>query len=84
LLKLAEKKGLLPKEGYKLEMVSPLFRQTLSHQLIAGQFISIKLKKKPALSEEWKWVDRSKLQEQAFPQFINQFLKATTKQTVLF
>lgn len=84
LLKQAEKNGLLPKDGYKLEMVSPLFRQTLSHQLIAGQFISVQLKKKPALAAKWKWVDQNELTAEAFPQFINQYLRSSTKQTVLF
>lgn len=84
ILKQAEKNGLLPKEGYKLEMVSPLFKQTLSHQLIAGQFISVQLKKKPALATHWKWIDRDELTKEAFPQFINQYLKSTATQTVLF
>lgn len=84
LLKLAEKKGLLPRDGYKLEKISPLFRQTLSHQLIAGQFISVKLKKKPILAANWVWTDQEKLSAQAFPQFINQFLKAESTQAALF
>ena len=84
ILKQAEKNGILPKDGYKLEIVSPLFRQTLSHQLIAGQFISVQLKKKPTSAAKWKWVDRKELSAEAFPQFINQYLKSTATQTVLF
>ncbi|MEY3324553.1 MAG: hypothetical protein RLZ11_867, partial [Bacteroidota bacterium] len=64
--------------------ISSLFKQTLSHQLIAGQFIRVRLKKKPAFATKWQWVKEEKLQEQAFPQFINQFLKATTTQAILF
>ena len=84
LLKMAEKKGFLPRDGYKLDKISPLYRQTLSHQLIAGQFISVKLKKKPSLIGNWVWIEQGKLSEQAFPQFINQFLKAEATQAALF
>ncbi len=84
ILKTAEKTKILPAGAYTLENISALFKQTLSHQLIAGQFIRIRLKKKPVLNAEWKWVTADQLQQQAFPQFINQFLQATAAQTILF
>ena len=84
ILKAAEKAKILPVGSYAIETISSLFKQTLSHQLIAGQFIRVRLKKKPALADDWQWVKEEKLQEQAFPQFINQFLKATTTQAILF
>lgn len=83
-LKMAEKNNYLPKQDYVVESVSPLFKQTLSHQIIVGQFIRIRLKKKPALSPTWKWVTTTALKKQAFPQLINQFLQAAATQTVLF
>jgi A/G-specific adenine glycosylase len=61
------------KDEYELQSLSPIMKQQLSHQLIAGQFLSIKLKKKPA--EDWIWVDKKELKEYAFPRFINQFLE---------
>lgn len=84
ILKMAEKTKILPANFYTLENVSSLFKQTLSHQLIAGQFIRVRLKKKPALNEEWQWISLDQMQQQAFPQFINQYLKATAAQTILF
>jgi A/G-specific adenine glycosylase len=84
LLKLAEKNKLIPANAYVVESISSLYRQTLSHQIIAGQFIRIRLRKKPLLDKEWNWLDAAALQSQAFPQLINQYLQATATQTILF
>ena len=80
----AEKKGWLFANAYRTEQVSALYRQTLSHQLIAGQFIHIVVKKKPMLDKEWEWVSAEHLDQLAFPQFINQHLKADSRQSSLF
>jgi len=37
----AEKEKLLEKRNYDVISISPLYKQQLSHQLIAGQFITI-------------------------------------------
>jgi A/G-specific adenine glycosylase len=71
----AEKKKWVLKKGYALLSVSPLYKQQLSHQLIAGQFIRVCLKKKPKLGSEWLWVTKNKIRKYAFPQFINQYLR---------
>ena len=84
LLKQAEKNKLIPSGAYSVEFISPLYRQALSHQLIAGQFIRIRLRKKSSLDKEWKWLDAAALKSQAFPQLINQYLQATATQTILF
>ena len=55
--------------------ISSLFKQQLSHQLIAGQFIKIKLKQKPQLNNDWLWITKNKASKYAFPQFINQYLQ---------
>ena len=73
----------LEKEKYELISVSPLYKQQLSHQLIAGQFIKLKLKKKPA-EKNWMWLSKSELKKHAFPQFINQYLKEGIQKQVLF
>jgi A/G-specific adenine glycosylase len=83
-LKLAEKNNYLPPQAYKVEWVSPLFKQTLSHQIIVGQFIRIRLKKKGAFPSNWTWVNDEQLKQQAFPQLINQYLQAAATQTILF
>ena len=84
ILQLAEKKKWLTKKNYELLTVSPLFKQQLSHQLIAGQFIKIKLKQKPTAFKEWLWVTKNKAGKYAFPQFINQYLREKAGQQSLF
>ena len=84
ILQLAEKKKWLTKKNYELLTISPLFKQQLSHQLIAGQFIKIKLKQKPKAFKEWLWVTKNKAGKYAFPQFINQYLREKAGQQSLF
>lgn len=76
-LKKAEKNMGLRKKQYSLISVSPLFRQQLSHQLIAGRFIRIRLKQDEELENDWQWVSKEQLNELAFPRYINQFLSNT-------
>ena len=83
ILQQAEKKGLLSKGNYEVMAVSSRFRQQLSHQLIAGQFIQVKLKKKPALKKDWFWVARKKIVRYTFPKFINQYLQEVSRATKL-
>jgi len=75
ILQQAGKNKWLLKGHYKFGSVSPLYKQRLSHQLIAGQFIKILLKKKPLLQNKFVWVKKMKLGKYAFPQLINQYLK---------
>lgn len=84
ILQEAEKKKWLTKKDYELLTVSPLFKQQLSHQLIAGQFIKIKLNSKYNSAKEWIWVSKNKAVKYAFPQFINQYLREKTGQQSLF
>lgn len=79
-----EKKRWLQKKKYELISVSPLFKQQLSHQLIAGQFIRIKLSQKPADLPAGQWVAKSRIEKYAFPQFINQYLRENGGQQSLF
>ena len=73
-LLLAEKQGLLKKKSYQLVAMSPVYKQQLSHQLIAGQFITIKMKRVTGLNNDWIWVEEKKLKKYAFPKFINFYL----------
>lgn len=80
ILQEAEKKKWIWKKGYELLSVSPLYKQQLSHQLVAGRFIRLILKKKPGLNHDpmaagWLWVMKNKIGKYAFPQFINQYLR---------
>lgn len=75
LIGLAEQQEWMPAKKYSLSFVSPLFKQQLSHQLIAGRFISLKLEKPGKLPEGTVWVSRKEMAEYPFPKFINQFLE---------
>lgn len=89
ILREAEKKKLILKKGYELLSISPLYKQQLSHQLIAGQFIRLKLKNKPKLNTDpvaigWLWVTKNKSGKYAFPRFINQYLQEKAVRQSLF
>jgi A/G-specific adenine glycosylase len=75
ILKEAEKKKLIQKNEYELLAVSPVNKQLLSHQLISGQFIKLRLMKKPGHDKTWLWKLKSRIGIYAFPQFINQYLR---------
>ena len=70
-----EKRKWVPKNNFELVSVSALFKQQLSHQLIAGQFIKLRLTQKPVLTNDWIWVTKAMVGKYAFPQFINQYLR---------
>jgi len=76
----AEKLNWLQKKNYEIMAVSPLFKQQLSHQLIAGQFIKVKMKERLDMKEDVSWVTIKELKKFAFPKFINQYLKADIEQ----
>ncbi|OSZ73816.1 A/G-specific adenine glycosylase [Chitinophagaceae bacterium IBVUCB2] len=84
ILQQATKKNWLVKSDYEVVSVSPLFKQQLSHQLIAGQFIRIQLKKQAKDNNGWVWVTKNKIAKYAFPQYINQYLKEKLGQQSLF
>ena len=75
ILQQAENKKWLLKKNYEVLDVSPLFKQQLSHQLIAGRFIKLRVTQKPKMEKDWIWVVKNKAGRYAFPQFINQYLR---------
>jgi len=80
----AEKNKWLTAKNYEVLSISPLFKQQLSHQLITGQFIKIKLKQKPGVKNNWLWLEKTKTSKYAFPQFINQYILNNKGQQSLF
>ena len=80
----AEKEGWLMKKEYEFDAASPLFKQQLSHQLIAGQFIRIRVSRKPVNDRNWVWVTKSDIAKYAFPKFITQYLGSKTLEQTLF
>jgi A/G-specific adenine glycosylase len=78
----AENKGLLQRKKYHVVFISPLYKQQLSHQLIAGRFIKIILERKPLSKNDWLWLPKNKLKTYAFPKFINQYRETGGSQTL--
>lgn len=79
MIRLALKKGWLERNDYKVNGVSPVFRQQLSHQLITGQFLQLKLKRRIQAPAGSKWVRKQGLAQFAFPRFVHQWLRESTK-----
>ncbi len=74
LLLQGEKIKWLEKKQYEVIYSSSLQKQQLSHQLIQGQFIRIRLRKKPP-KNDWSWTTVSGAGELAFPRFINHHIQ---------
>jgi len=55
--------------------ISMLHKQQLSHQLVSGYFLLIKITARPKLKNDWIWVRKKEFKKYAFPRFINRFLK---------
>ena len=73
ILSKAEQDGWLQRGGYEVISVSPVFKQQLSHQLITGRFIRVKLDSR-IKSGNLKWISRKQMDQYPFPRFINQYL----------
>ncbi len=84
ILQQAEKNKWIVGKKYEVVAVSSLFKQQLSHQLITGQFIKIKIERQSKLNGDWLWLEKSKAGKYAFPQFINQYLRENKGQQSLF
>jgi A/G-specific adenine glycosylase len=68
----------------KAPLVSEVYSQQLTHQLIKGQFIYVQLKKIPTNLEHATWQPNKKLNKLAFPKFIRQYLDTKYIQIGLF
>lgn len=70
--------------SFELVSVSPLLKQQLSHQLIAGRILYVRISKKGKGDDGWTWIPKKQLKKYAFPRFINQYLQQAGKQGSLF
>jgi len=59
---------------YKIENVSPVYTQILTHQVINGQFITISVKS-PLDEKGLLWLPQAQIKKLPFPKFITAFLK---------
>jgi len=74
ILEQAENQKWLKAKSYSVKNISPLHKQQLSHQFIAGQFILLTLKTKPAFDGDWQWIAKDGLQQYAFPRMLRHYL----------
>ena len=74
--KLIVQSGYLNGVSFTIQDVSEVIRQKLTHQLIQGRFLRIKLhgKKKPVNENNWVWTSWNKLDDFSFPKIIHQYL----------
>lgn len=74
ILKLAEKAGIIEKNGYTLQAASSVMSQQLSHQVIKCFFITVKLKNQASIKNKG-WVTKDKLDEYAFPLSVKKYMQ---------
>lgn len=67
-------KKLFARDRFEIITVSPPLKQQLTHQLINGKFIYLRIFTKPATVDNFVWVKKEKLKVYAFPKFITQYL----------
>ena len=70
----AEKENMLRRGSYKIESVSPVYSQQLSHQKIMGRFIKIVAEKEITITG-FRAVSVKHLSRYAFPRFITSFFE---------
>jgi len=71
----AQNIGWLKEDNYKVVSISAISKQKLSHQLISGQFIRIRLNKRKKACSDWQWLEKNNLSKITFPKLINQYLQ---------
>jgi A/G-specific adenine glycosylase len=59
---------------YKIEDISPVYKQQLTHQTINGQFIKVSVNS-PLVLENYQLISADKLKQLPFPKFITTYLK---------
>jgi A/G-specific adenine glycosylase len=82
ILEKAEHAGWLKAKTYEVITVSPVLKQQLSHQLIAGRFIRIRILKNWTGKPDGEWVTGKEFESYSFPKFIRQYLDDATAQSL--
>jgi A/G-specific adenine glycosylase len=70
----AVKEQILKHKKFSIVNISPAVKQLLSHQLINGQFIHIRVSLKPRIKENYVSVPKEKLKSYPFPKLINDYI----------
>lgn len=74
----------MTKGKHEILPVSASYKQQLTHQLIKGRFISIRLQQRPQKTGNWIWVNKKQLAAYTFPRLIHQFMQEKTRVRKLF
>lgn len=77
-------KKLFGNQVMKIRNISPVFRQQLTHQTIAGQFIEIEASAIPLTITNYEPVKRKALKKYPFPKFITAWMEQGSKPMQLF
>jgi A/G-specific adenine glycosylase len=77
-------KKLFGKQPVVVKNISPLYRQQLTHQNIAGQFIELKMDSIPVTMNDYELVKKNTLKKYPFPKFIINWLQQNSRQMQLF
>lgn len=67
-------KSIFKSNPYKIENISPVYKQQLTHQTINGQFMKITIKS-PLNLENYQLISADRLKQLPFPKFITTYLK---------
>lgn len=67
-----------------IKNISPVFRQQLTHQIIAGQFIELETVSTPVTMNHYEMVKKTAVRKYPFPKFITAWLQQQSKPMQLF
>jgi A/G-specific adenine glycosylase len=70
--------------SFYIKNISPVFRQQLTHQKIAGQFIELETATLPAAMHNYELVKKTAVKNYPFPKFITAWLQQESKPMQLF
>ncbi|HSU27056.1 MAG TPA: A/G-specific adenine glycosylase [Chitinophagaceae bacterium] len=73
ILSAAEKRKWLIKNKYETLGISPVLQQQLTHQLIKSRFIHVRVRQKPTIKNNWRWVPQKTLEHYAFPKLMDDY-----------
>ena len=77
-------KKLLGSHAVTIKNISPVFRQQLTHQSIAGQFIELQMDNRPASLNNYELIKKTAIKKYPFPKFITAWLQQESKRMQLF
>jgi A/G-specific adenine glycosylase len=73
---------ILGRAKYVITGISKIYKQQLTHQVIQGQFITVRINGPLAALKEYTLVERKRMTEYPFPQFITAYLRNPVQQLI--